>query len=85
MNTVKLDIGYISGTIGGQPGKEIYIYRGIPYAAPPLGELRWKPPQPPAKWSGIRECTAFSFAAPQQIRPSSDQFSLPQGEDCLYL
>jgi para-nitrobenzyl esterase len=85
MNTVKLDVGYISGSIGGQPGQEIYIYRGIPYAAPPLGELRWKPPQPPTKWSGIRECTAFSFAAPQQIRPSSDQFSLPQGEDCLYL
>ena len=65
MDVVRIDTGYIAGTILGEPGKEVYIYRGIPYAAPPVGDLRWKPPQPPAPWSGIRECTVF-----QQICPS---------------
>jgi hypothetical protein len=49
----------------GEPGNEVHIYRGIPYAAPPVGALRWKPPQPAASWSGIRECTAFSDISPQ--------------------
>ena len=48
MNPIKLDTGYISGTVGGHPGQEVSIYRGIPYAAPPMGDLRWKPPQPAA-------------------------------------
>src|SRR5512143_3229196 len=85
MITVKLDTGFISGTVTGQPGQEIRIFRGIPYAAPPIGDLRWKPPQPPPKWTGIRECTTFISAAPQQIRPSSPVINLPQSEDCLYL
>lgn len=38
--------------------KPLSVFRGIPYAAPPVGDLRWKPPQPVSPWSGIRECTA---------------------------
>jgi para-nitrobenzyl esterase len=81
---VKIDTGYISGTIIGDPGNQVRVYRGIPYAAPPVEDLRWKPPQPPAAWEGILECTAFSEIAPQSgslgNRPPS-----PQSEDCLYL
>ena len=40
MGTVKTDSGYVAGTILGEPGEELYIYRGIPYAAPPVGDLR---------------------------------------------
>ena len=65
MDIVKLDTGYISGTVTGDPGKEVYTYRGIPYAAPPVGGLRWKPPQPVASWDGIRECTQYSIQAAQ--------------------
>jgi para-nitrobenzyl esterase len=98
METVKIDTGYVTGTIIGEPGREVYIYRSIPYAAPPVGDLRWKPPQPPASWSGIRECTVFCDFAPQST--SSLPFTLPnnrsqkdsnprpavrQSEDCLYL
>jgi len=43
---LKIDSGYISGTTAGEPGKEVHAYLGIPYAAPPTGDLRWKPPQP---------------------------------------
>jgi para-nitrobenzyl esterase len=87
MNTVKLDTGYISGIVAGQPGQEIHIFRGIPYAAPPIGELRWRPPQPALSWSGVRECTKFSVQAAQFPDPhSSDKMqALPSSEDCLYL
>ena len=95
MDTVKIDTGYISGTILGEPGREVYIYRGIPYAAPPVGDLRWKPPQLAASWSGIRECTAFSKITPQSSTTlpgartstpsSSPRFVMSQSENCLYL
>jgi para-nitrobenzyl esterase len=81
---VKIDTGYISGTIIGDVNKEVRIYRGIPYAAPPIGDLRWKPPQPAASWTGIRECTAFGKSSPQPIVPV-DLSDMPQSEDCLYL
>ncbi|OGN90414.1 MAG: hypothetical protein A2158_05590 [Chloroflexi bacterium RBG_13_46_14] len=85
MEVVKLDSGYISGTVLGDPDKPVYVYRGIPYAAPPVGDLRWKPPQPVTPWSGIRECTAFSAAAPQSVTGHYPKSTMPQSEDCLYL
>lgn len=84
MNVVKTENGYVSGTINGEYGKEVSIFRGIPYAAPPVGELRWKPPQPAASWNGIRECTQFSLVAPQVEVPGISPI-LPMSEDCLYL
>src|SRR3989304_3243127 len=83
MDVVRIDAGYISGTILGEPNKQVHVYRGIPYAAPPVGNLRWKPPQPVIPWSGIRECTAFSAIAPQP--PSSMTAGMSLSEDCLYL
>jgi para-nitrobenzyl esterase len=87
MNSIKLDTGYISGTTAGQPGQEIQIFRGIPYAAPPTENFRWKPPQPAAPWSGVRECTKFSIQAAQypDVHSSAKMKSLPASEDCLYL
>jgi para-nitrobenzyl esterase len=84
MDAVKTDAGYVSGTIIGEPGKEVSIFRGIPYAAPPVGDLRWKPPQPAAPWEGIRECTQFSAISPQIDIPGMSS-GLPLNEDCLYL
>jgi para-nitrobenzyl esterase len=81
---IKINTGYISGTVIGDVGKEVRIYRGIPYAAPPVGNLRWKPPQPAAPWTGIRECTAFGKSSPQPTVPM-DLSDMPQSEDCLYL
>jgi hypothetical protein len=66
LDPVKTDAGYIAGTTVGDPGKEVRAYRGVPYAAPPVGDLRWKPPQPVEPWSGIREATVFSSICPQQ-------------------
>jgi para-nitrobenzyl esterase len=96
MNTVETDTGYISGMVIGKPGEEVRIFKGIPYAAPPVGDLRWKPPQPAVVWSGVKECTVFSPTAPQSVaslpagRPSTRPvpvplLEIPQSEDCLYL
>jgi para-nitrobenzyl esterase len=84
MQIVRTDKGYISGTLIGESGKEVSIFRGIPYAAPPVGNLRWKPPQPAVPWEGIRECTQFSAISPQTNMPGMSS-GLPLSEDCLYL
>jgi para-nitrobenzyl esterase len=84
MQIVRTDKGYISGTLIGEPGKEISIFCGIPYAASPVGNLRWKPPQPVAPWEGIRECTQFSAISPQTNMPGMSS-PFPMSEDCLYL
>jgi para-nitrobenzyl esterase len=81
---VKIDTGYISGTIIGDIDKQVHVYRGIPYAEPPVGDLRWKPPQPAKPWTGIRECTTFGNSSPQSTEPV-DISDEPLSEDCLYL
>ncbi len=92
-----MDAIYVQGVTGigepydaliGEIGDKVRIYRGIPYAAPPVGELRWKPPQPIEPWDYIRECTHFSPMAPQPWPASSVYGSIPEegmSEDCLYL
>ena len=70
-----------SGPITGELDENIRVFRGIPYAAPPVGELRWKPPQLPADWSDIRRQTHF---APSCLQPSESSSST-YNEDCLYL
>jgi para-nitrobenzyl esterase len=87
LNIAKTESGYISGTVVGEPANEVYIYQGIPYAAPPIADMRWKPPQPVAPWPGIRECTVFSNQAPQYSGPDMPQMpeATPSSEDCLYL
>src|ERR1700679_3338302 len=66
--------GSVRGKIAGATAE----YLGIPYAAPPVGALRWQPPSPAAPWRGVREATSF---APHCAQPSSP----PTSEDCLYL
>lgn len=83
MENIKIDSGLIAGTEISANGKEIRIFRGIPYAAPPVGELRWQVPHPVKAWSGVRDCTKFSLTAPQNPR-----FGFPPAsasEDCLYV
>lgn len=74
------------GLISGSEVDDVRVYLGIPFAAPPVGELRWRPPQAPEPWDGIRACDTYGPSCPQ---PGADGFSLlPVGEtdeDCLYL
>ena len=78
---VRIDGGLIRGA--GAAG--VYSFRGLPYAAPPTGNLRWRPPQPASSWSGIRDATQFGPSCPQA--QAFNPF-LPPGtisEDCLNL
>jgi para-nitrobenzyl esterase len=54
---VKIDSGLLAGTASGQPS--VRVFKGIPFAAPPVGENRWKAPRPVAKWEGVRKADAF--------------------------
>jgi para-nitrobenzyl esterase len=70
-----------SGAVQGVVGGNLLAFRGIPFAAPPVGNLRWQPPQPPANWAGIRAASSFGSACPQlngTNQPIGD-------EDCLFL
>ena len=58
-------------------------FRGLPYAAPPTGHLRWRAPRPPASWRGIRDATRYAPSCPQ--KPNLFEPPGPQSEDCLYL
>ena len=64
-----------------------YAYRGLPYAAAPTGQLRWRAPRPATDWNGVRDASQFAPSCPQQTDPFQNLF-LPPGpiaEDCLYL
>ncbi len=82
---LEIDAGYISGTMIGTLDNAARVYRGIPYAAPPLGDLRWKAPQPVTPWSGIRESTHFTDMAIQESDLVNEMMRLEDSEDCLYL
>ena len=68
------------GQIEGYKKDSILIFKGIPFAAPPVGDLRWKAPQPVEKWQGIKKTTEFA-KGPIQGSQNPENFS----EDCLYL
>lgn len=77
-----------SGTLTGTSDGGIDVYKGIPYAAPPVGDLRWMPPAAPAKWSGARDASGFGAVCPQPSRGDgvvAMGAGLPQNEDCLFL
>lgn len=77
-----------AGKLVGTAQGKVHVFKGIPYAAPPLGALRWKPPLPAAKWKDTRDATQFGAACIQpKGRPESIYFwSLPStSEDCLTL
>jgi len=74
------------GALTGSAADGVVAFKAIPYAAPPTGDLRWRPPAGPAAWSGARDATAYGPDCPQN-RPSWDptQSKLPTSEDCLTL
>ncbi|QES46848.1 carboxylesterase [Streptomyces venezuelae] len=83
------------GTVGGRfeaearTGRRVAVFRGIPYAAPPVGALRFAAPRPPAAWDGVRRTTEFGPTAPKVPNPPPFDRLLPDpevpGDDCLNL
>ena len=91
---VKTESGLLQGIHGWDP--RIAVFKGVPYAKPPTGELRWRSPQPPEKWEGIRRADTYGPMAMQnvpgsnpeefwtnEIHPTGPEFEM--SEDCLYL
>jgi para-nitrobenzyl esterase len=82
--TIRTDEGKLHGKLSADG--QVRIFLGIPYAAPPVGPLRWKPPQPPPKWSGTRTATEFGSRCIQQSPYEDMRFRDPgESEDCLTL
>lgn len=73
------------GTLAGTRADDLNVFRGIRYAAPPVGGLRWRPPLPPAAWDGVRVADAFGADCPQPSNPRWPQGEVERAEDCLYL
>ena len=80
---IQLDSGLIAGASVGEKG-DVHAYKGIPFAAPPVGGLRWRPPQPVKPWDAVRACTAFGPWCPQP-QPLMGRELGKLSEDCLYL
>ncbi|MEV8433292.1 carboxylesterase/lipase family protein [Streptomyces chartreusis] len=89
---VRTDRGWVRGTAARDGGR---VFQGIPFAAPPTGELRWRPPRPAARWSGTRDATAPAHPCPQlpltllpdggPVLPGESNRTGSTVEDCLYL
>ena len=76
------------GKISGATKDGIRSFKGIPYAAPPVGDLRWQAPQEVVAWDGVRPCDQFGAICPQTDYPAGSIYQAapePQSEDCLYL
>jgi len=89
-DTVRIESGLISGSLDAK--SEVVSFKGIPFAAPPVGNLRWKSPQPVKVWNGVKACKTFSASAMQSTPTPFSMWTAefiapaePLSEDCLYL
>jgi para-nitrobenzyl esterase len=87
---VRVEQGLVSGADGASAG--VRVFKGIPFAAPPVGEFRWQAPQPPAPWAGVRAADRFSANCMQRAANGGafppyggDRSATTMSEDCLYL
>jgi len=83
-DVVTVDGGQLRGTTA----SGVRVFKGIPFAAPPVGALRWKPPQPVVAWSGVKAADTFGAQCMQQPYPAGSPYASapqPTSEDCLYL
>jgi para-nitrobenzyl esterase len=93
INDIRHQVKVENGLLTGLPGKDssITVFKGVPYAAPPVGDLRWRPPQPPVKWHGVRHTNEYCSSCIQNVQrrylPWTEEY-MPQNEfseDCLFL
>jgi para-nitrobenzyl esterase len=75
-------VAITNGAVRGVVAYGGYCFRGLPFAAPPTGDLRWRAPHSPAGWQGVRDATRFGPSSPQ---PDNPALTGPASEDCLYL
>ena len=89
--TAQVSVKTASGTLEGSAEKGVYAFKGVPYAAPPIGDLRWRSPQPVTGWAGVRKAQEFGPSCMQyksgERLPWTTEFMVQNkiSEDCLYL
>src|SRR5579871_221967 len=74
-----------AGLVDGSAQDGVMVYKGIPYAAPPIGDLRWRDAQPATPWAGVRQADHYSPECMQTGSYPLDAPPEPMSEDCLYL
>ena len=74
-----------SGALQGVEAAGVVSYKGIPYAAAPVGDLRWRPPGPAPHWQGVRAADRYGNMCMQNVPPNTAWGDIPTSEDCLYL
>ena len=79
LDIVKTKFGQVRGVVE----EDILVFKGVPYAAPPVGGLRWKAPQDPASWEGVRDCDTYG---PRPVQPTQGGlFFEPWASDFYYM
>jgi para-nitrobenzyl esterase len=84
-DTASPTVAVDTGALAGVKEQAVDVFKGIPYAAPPVGALRWQPPAPPAKWAGTRDASSFGAICQQPKRPDVAGAVQQKSEDCLTL
>ena len=80
-----------AAAVRGVRREDLWSFSGVPYAQAPVGDLRWRPPQPPLPWDGVRDASSFGPIAPQRVaeaglaNPADPRADQAQSEDCLTL
>ncbi len=74
-----------AGTVRGARADGLSVFKGIPFAAPPVGPLRWHAPEQPKAWQGVLDATHFAPACPQTGMPDQNKGGMRTSEDCLYV
>ena len=82
---IKTTSGSVSGVVETANKVQVETFKGIPYAAPPVGALRWRAPAPPTSWSGTRVADTFGAACPQGANAMTKFYKVDVSEDCLFL
>src|SRR5262245_55208624 len=87
---IRVENGLVTGVAAAFP--EVRVFKGVPFAAPPIGDLRWRPPAPAKHWDGVRAAAKFSANCMQRQAGGGafppyggDRSATEMGEDCLYL
>lgn len=85
LQQARIDAGALAGVASADPA--VVVFKGVPFAAPPVGKLRWKPPVAPAAWSGVRNADQYASSCMQKGRgePGQGGDQVQPSEDCLYL
>ena len=94
LRKVQTENGTIQGLVGKDP--RVTVFRGVPYAEPPVGELRWRAPRPARDWEGVRKCYEYGDMPMMRVHPGTDDgfykkelhpvaAEYGMSEDCLYL